>query len=689
MLGHQKSLTSVWQSLNLPSIHHPDTSSSSFHRSISTNLPTNANNVVVTTKYGKYIGIKQNILGSQVSAFLGIPYALPPIGNQRFRKSIPIVPSKKMVNATKFSSKCVQLSKEVPIFTDVSSGMSEDCLRLNVWTPVPLTFDDPIRSQVPRSLNLTGSPLKPVMVWIYGGGFFMGTSAFDETDGRVLASYGDVIVVTFDYRVGPLGFIDLESDREPGNQGLYDQMTALKWVKDNIKHFGGDADSITLFGESSGAISISLHMMSPISSKYFTRAILQSGSAFMTDAFYRRSESSVPEFVKSLGCVKSTNRAKVKSTTPASASKVTTTSKKSSKKDDTSDYDYDYGEGEGSSSERSDAVVKEKSSATRPKRQSGDDGEGDEGEDAEDASSSNDKVTFDEEAEESSTGENVEYDIECLRGKSVEEIIRVTKRLHEKYFFAFPPSPEEEFIPLIPSAVAKLDADEKKDIFINMKDVLLGTNENGFSYMLYLANKNIFTRYNVTKDINNIASVRSVMENDLHHLLQMPRFQVDFLVNRQFSQISNSSDSKVYLNKLISLLGDMSFVCPVNELAYELASIGKNVYMYQYNHRSPDSPWGSWFGSTLHDEIPLVFGQPLRYPLKYSGKDIDISKRLMKTWSHFARTGQALPQLGIEWPKYTTTNQTYMKINSEYSQIDYKLSEKSCQSFKLGLDLLS
>lgn len=506
----------------------------------------------------------------------------------------------------------------------------------------------------------------------------MGTSAFEQTDGRVLATYGDVVVVTFDYRVGPLGFIDLESDREAGNQGLYDQANAFKWVRDNIAHFGGDPHSITLFGESSGAISISLHMMSPISSKYFTRAILQSGSAFMTDSFYRRAESSVPEFVHLMGCMKK-GTAKKSSTRK---SEVTTSKPQVTTKKQSNEYDYDYNEGESASN--IEAIISEvplegnksDNASHRSKRQVTSD------------------YTYDEEGEDDdslsdeTSALTAEYDIECLRGKSVDEIVRVTKRLHDKYFFAFPPTPGEDFIPTLPSAVVKSDGEDKRELFSNIKEVLLGTNENAFSYMLYLAKKSIFARDNVTAKIDNVNAVRSLMESDLHHLLQMPRFQVDFLINRQFSDL-NTSSSGEYLSKLISVMSDMSFVCPVNELADLLTSIDKTVYMYQFNYRSPVSPWASWFGSTLHDEIPLIFGLPVRYPLKYSGQDIDLSKRMMKTWSHFARTGQSLAQLDLEWPKYTLTNQTYIKLNSQYSQLNHKLSHKSCESFKLAFDLLS
>lgn len=155
--------------------------------------------IIVTTKFGKIRGFTQQVLGSKVATFLGVPYASPPMGQLRFKRTVPPMPwPDHALIAKQFKPKCAQLKKQVDSFTDVSSGMSEDCLYLNVWS---------------TNYGRNRTQLKPVMIWIYGGGFFMGTSNFDESDGRVLAALGDVVVVTFDYRVGALGFIDLDTDR--------------------------------------------------------------------------------------------------------------------------------------------------------------------------------------------------------------------------------------------------------------------------------------------------------------------------------------------------------------------------------------------------------------------------------------------------------------------------------------------
>lgn len=135
---------------------------------------------------------------------------------------------------------------------------SEDCLYLNIFVPET------------DKTNLT------VMVWIHGGSFQSGSNTF--FDGSILASKTDVIVVAINYRLNIFGFISAEDSELEGNYGLYDQVLALKWIKDNIKNFGGNPNNIVLFGESAGGISVGYHLISPKSQNLFSRAILQSGN---------------------------------------------------------------------------------------------------------------------------------------------------------------------------------------------------------------------------------------------------------------------------------------------------------------------------------------------------------------------------------------------------------------------------
>ena len=166
-----------------------------------------------------------------------------------------------------------------------TGSTSEDCLFINVFAPVPL--------QVNSSL--------PVLVWFHGGAFYLGSG--NEYDASVLATMNDVIVVTFNYRVGLLGFLNIPQTDFKGNYGMLDQVAALNWVKRNIWAFGGDASRVTLFGVDSGAISATLHMLSPLTKGLFHRVVAQSGAAIAPFATFTTANPSYgQEFLKRLNC---------------------------------------------------------------------------------------------------------------------------------------------------------------------------------------------------------------------------------------------------------------------------------------------------------------------------------------------------------------------------------------------------
>uniref|UniRef100_UPI00398E85BB LOW QUALITY PROTEIN: cholinesterase-like n=1 Tax=Pristiophorus japonicus TaxID=55135 RepID=UPI00398E85BB len=224
--------------------------------------------LMVTTRQGKVKGTRLNVLSGSVTAFLGIPYAEPPIGDLRFKKPESRKPWSELWNANKYPNTCYQYvssSSSGLSWEDMwnpNTKVSEDCLYVNLWVPSP-------------------RPSKAaVMIWIFGGGFSYGTSSLAVYDGKYLAYIENVIVVSMNYRLGALGFLALPGNHEvPGNMGLFDQRLALEWVQDNIKAFGGNPKSVTLFGESAGAASIHMHILSPKKHSLFKRAIMQSGSS--------------------------------------------------------------------------------------------------------------------------------------------------------------------------------------------------------------------------------------------------------------------------------------------------------------------------------------------------------------------------------------------------------------------------
>jgi len=212
-------------------------------------------------------GIVEGKEDGAVAAFLGIPYAQPPVGDLRWKPPVPAAKWSGVRKTVDFGAHCLQ----GPVFGDMNfrdSGGSEDCLTLNVWAPAKRP-----------------SAKLPVMVWIYGGGFVAGATSEARQDGTHLAQH-DVIVVSMNYRLGVFGFLvhpelAKESGRNSsGNYGLLDQVAALRWVHDNIAAFGGDPTNVTIFGESAGSFSVSAQMASPLSRGLFQRAIGESGAAF-------------------------------------------------------------------------------------------------------------------------------------------------------------------------------------------------------------------------------------------------------------------------------------------------------------------------------------------------------------------------------------------------------------------------
>ena len=241
----------------------------------------------MNTKSGRIRGKRHYLpsFGKTVETYLGIPYAKPPVGPLRFRPPQPIDRWNHVYNATELPNSCYQ-EPDLTFGTEFYGStvwnpptpVSEDCLYLNVFVPRPEQKGPRLRKSA-------------VMVWIYGGGFYSGTTTLGVYDGKILSSVNNLIVVSIGYRLGALGFLSLHHPDAPGNVALFDQTMGLEWVQKNIALFGGDPDNVTLFGESAGSVSVSLHLLSPLSHDKFQRAILQSGSANMPWATLTVTES--------------------------------------------------------------------------------------------------------------------------------------------------------------------------------------------------------------------------------------------------------------------------------------------------------------------------------------------------------------------------------------------------------------
>ncbi|KPJ19593.1 Neuroligin-4, Y-linked [Papilio machaon] len=235
----------------------------------------------------------------QVEMFLGIPYAAAPVGSLRFMPPVSAPPWSGVKMATRFAPVCPQSLPVIKKGDPPSLGRqnymnklkkflkeeSEDCLYLNIYVPY--------REQKSKKF--------PVLVFIHGDSFEW--SSGNPYDGRILAAYGNIMVITVNFRLGILGFVKPSlTEHEYGNNGLLDQLAALKWIKDNIEDLSGDPDSVTLMGHGTGAACVNFLMLSPISNALFHRAILMSGSALSDWAMTRDPAQYTLQVAQGLGC---------------------------------------------------------------------------------------------------------------------------------------------------------------------------------------------------------------------------------------------------------------------------------------------------------------------------------------------------------------------------------------------------
>ncbi|KAG8224879.1 hypothetical protein J437_LFUL006473 [Ladona fulva] len=494
--------------------------------------------LVVQTRKGPVRGVRlTSASGRPVDAWLGIPYAQPPVGPLRFRHPRPIEawPEDRPLPTTRMPNSCVQIIDTVfgdfpgATMWNPNTPLSEDCLYLNVVAPVP------------RPAPGTAA----VMVWVYGGGFYSGTSTLDVYDHRTLVAEEKVILVSMQYRVASLGFLFLDSAEAPGNAGLYDQVMALRWIRDNIHAFGGNPENVTLFGESAGAVSVSFHLLSPLSRQLFSQAIMQSGGATAPWAIISRTEAVLRalRLAEALGC-----------------------------------------------SEVSAAGLNE-----------GPDGS-------------------------VATPEMRAAAAKCLRKADAKKIVDSEWGTLGICEFPFVPIVDGSFLDQTPGR-SLATKDFKK------ASILLGSNtEEGYYFILYYLTELFRKEENVY--VNREEYLRAVRELN-PYAGGAARQAISF----EYTDWLNPDDPIRNRDALDKMVGDYHFTCSVNEMAQRYAEAGNNVYMYHFRHRSAGNPWPSWTGVMHADEIPYVFGEPLNPEKGYLPHEIDLSKRMMRYWANFAKTG--------------------------------------------------
>ncbi|XP_055958983.1 cholinesterase 1 isoform X2 [Patella vulgata] len=515
----------------------------------------------ILTTHGRVEGFRQTVMDIDVDTYYGIPFALPPVGDLRFQPPVDVRPWNDTRNATTRHNSCHAVidtafgrRKGVEMWNP-NTPMSEDCLYLNVW--------------MPRGVSLSTNKPMATMVWIFGGGFWAGTPTLDVYDAKYLAAFNDVIVVSINYRTGPLGFLYLGTQDIPGNMGLLDQQLALRWVFQNVENFGGDKSMITLFGESAGAASIGLHLFSPGSKDYFSRIILQSGSPLADWVLMPNNEAEerARMFSSSVGC------------------DVT------------------------------------------------------------------DKVAA----------------FNCLLTKDASVLTEGQWNVVEGGLLdvPFPPVVDREFL-----------MDEPRKLLATgdykQTDVLMGVVKDEGSYWLLYGLQQYFGLE------NNTTLTRSDFMTCLNTLLfgmgeKVKEGVASFYVDGVPPVLRDS-----YRDILDDISGDNVFKCPVIEFG-NIISNRSNVYLFTFNERVDSLPWPEWMGVPHGYEIEVVFGHPLNPALQYTPSEIELSKKTMKYWTNFAKTGDPNGLNLAVWPRYNVTSQDYVILDSSTTNyIQHGLRTSRC-----------
>ena len=440
-------------------------------------------------------------------------------GNLRFRHPRPIEKwDPEIFNATKPPNSCVQILDTVfgdfpgATMWNPNTPLSEDCLYINVVVPKPR----------PRK--------SAVMVWIFGGGFYSGTATLDVYDPKTLVSEENVIVVSMQYRIASLGFLYFGTPDVPGNAGLFDQLMALQWVHDNIRSFGGNPYNVTLFGESAGAVSVSTHLLSPLSRNLFSQAIMESGSPTAPWAIIPTEES----ILRGLRLAEAVN-------CPHDRFQLS-------------------------------AVV------------------------------------------------------ECLRNTNASLLVNNEWGTLGICEFPFVPVIDGAFLDELPE-LALANKNFKKT------NILMGSNtEEGYYFIIYYLTELLRKEENVY--VNRDEFIKAVRELN-PYINNIARQAIIF----EYTDWLNPDDPARNRDALDKMVGDYHFTCSVNEFAHRYAETGNKVYMYYFTHRSAGNPWPSWTGVMHGDEINYIFGEPLN-PLKnYQVEEQELSRRIMRYWANFAKTG--------------------------------------------------
>ncbi|KAI1235345.1 hypothetical protein IHE44_0002204 [Lamprotornis superbus] len=512
------------------------------------------------TKYGRVQGYQFTVDTAEttVNVFLGLPFAKPPVGSLRFSAPQPPEPWEGVRDATSYPPMCLQDKEQGQRFSDmvtnrkdkVALQMSEDCLYLNVYTPVP-----------------TGKQEKlPVLVWIHGGGLVFGAAS--SYDGSALAAFDNVVVVTIQYRLGTAGYFSTGDEHARGNWGYLDQVAALQWIQENIIHFGGDPGSVTIFGESAGGISVGALVLSPLAKGLFHKAISESGTAAL-GLFTDQPKKDAQKIAAVSGCERSSSAAMV----------------------------------------------------------------------------------------------------ECLRGKTEEELVQDTKALQrcgsaspdkcEQDFFFVRACVDGAFFPKSPRELLS----EKS---ISAVPYIIGVNNCEFGWALPMILKYPPLVDGLDKDV-----ARQVLQTNLALIIEGPVSEVADRVYKEY--IRDAKSPAEVRDGLLDAMGDLYFVISSVEVARHHRDAGNPVYFYEFQHRasSLDGLVPAFVKADHGAEIAFVFGKPFLAG-GATKEENKLSRTIMKYWTNFAKNGNPNGEGLVHWPQYD--------LKEKYLEID--LEQKTAEKLK-------
>ncbi|KER28016.1 hypothetical protein T265_05062 [Opisthorchis viverrini] len=582
--------------------------------------------------------------GKQISinVFHGIPFAQPPVGVRRFAPPQKHPGWSGIRNATRLPPACWQyilegFDKNNPAARMWlnNTEMSEDCLYLNIWTP---SYASPTN-------------LLPVMVWIYGGGYTSGTSTLDVYDASVLVAKHKVIVLSMQYRVGALGFLRLDPDSGAanplpngvpnansvarGNQGLLDQQLALEWMHENIAEFGGNPKHVTVFGESSGAVSASIQWLSPLAQRYFQRVILQSGSVYARWALDSLGEAHMrgQQFAVACGCTSPSVNREASLKCLQSLHPITLV-------------------------DNLDSVAEFVGQRRRGKLVQL----------FEDSQKVPDKTTLLSWAESSRMYFDVPF-----------------KAVVDGY--VIPKQPEQMFSPNFHTSLRRspellLGVNKNEAMYFLLYGLALGNgsflHEDG-SVLLPEAIQLAAARRPQSPngplaDFHRISSAQFLSEDQLvRGISQLPSFSYGLPVDTsQTNGYADPSDSRMtaeaLMHRLDTLCGELDFICPTLNFAEQVARIANSkVFLYEMQRKTLSCPFPSWTGVMHGYEIEYVFGMPYSEKFqnsfyRFNVEEKKLSDEMMRMWTNFAKRGDPNRNddgtIGaVVWPAYKAAKQ--------------------------------